>query len=79
LEIINELRSEENCWAVYGQTLNAIKMETAQQCGWSFQHVSRMANKEAHRLAQLAFVYGEGREWRADFPFYVEEMSPVSM
>jgi hypothetical protein len=56
LEIINELRSEENCWAVYGQTLNAIKMETAQQRGWSFQHVSRMVNKEAHRLAQRLCV-----------------------
>jgi hypothetical protein len=28
LEIINALRSEECCWAVYGQTLNVIKMET---------------------------------------------------
>jgi hypothetical protein len=58
LEIINALRSEECCWAVYGQTLNAIKMEMVQQRGWSFQHVSRLANGEAHKLARLAFVYG---------------------
>jgi hypothetical protein len=41
--------------------------------------VSRMANREVHRLARLAFMYGEGREWRAKFPFSVEEMTPISV
>ena len=64
---------------MYGQTLNAIKTEMAQQRGWSFQYVSRLANREAHRLARLAFVYGKGREWRADFPFSMEEIPPISL
>jgi hypothetical protein len=61
LEIIQALAKEGDCWAIYGQTLNAIKMELARQHGWLFQHVSRVANSAAHRLARLAFVYGEDK------------------
>jgi hypothetical protein len=42
--------------------------------GWNFQHVSRRDNGVAHRLAHLAFMHGAGREWRADFPFHVDEV-----
>ena len=52
-------------------------METKEELekwqGWVVQHVCRSANGVAHHLAHLAFMYGEGREWTADFPILMEE------
>ena len=79
MEIIQALTKEGDCWAIYDQTLNAIKTELAKQHGWFFQHVSRVANGDVHRLARLAFVYGEDREWRSDFLICVVDMASISV
>jgi methylase of polypeptide subunit release factors len=78
-EIVQALTHDGECWAIYGQILNAIKMELSKQSVWFFQHVSRVANSVAHYLAQLAFVYGEGREWSSNFPFSVDKVAPISV
>jgi hypothetical protein len=53
--------------------VNDTKDVLGQWQGWVVQHVSRLANGVAHQLAHLVFMYGVGREWRADFPVIVEE------
>lgn len=76
LEIVQALNKEGNCWTTYGQIVNDAKDEIDKQQGWVVQYVSRLANGAAHHLAQLAFMHGEGREWRDDFPFYVQGVVP---
>lgn len=56
--------------------MNAAKTEIVQYTGWVVQYVSRLANGATHLIAKAAFLYGEGREWKEDFPFDVEEPSP---
>jgi ribonuclease HI len=74
LEVVDAINKEGNCWTVYGQIVNDIKEDLGIWQGWNFQHVSRRDNGVAHRLAHLAFMHGAGREWRADFPFHVDEV-----
>jgi hypothetical protein len=68
LEVVDAISKEGNCWTVYGQIVNDIKEDLG--C----TPVSRRDNGVAHRLAHLAFMHGAGREWRADFPFHVDEV-----
>jgi ribonuclease HI len=77
LEIIQALTRDGDCWASYGQILNEIKSELLQQHGWCFQYVNRAANDVAHKLARLAFLFGEDREWTSNFPICVEERNPI--
>jgi ribonuclease HI len=79
LEIIQAITREGECWANYGQLLNAIKVELMQQREWCVQYVSRVANCHAHNLARLAFMFGEEREWRSDFPICMEDVAPLSV
>jgi hypothetical protein len=78
LEVVEAITKEGNCWTVYGQVVNDIKEELRTWQGWAFQHVSRRANGVAHQLAQLAFMHGVGREWRAEFPLCVDECTPAT-
>ncbi|XP_059450890.1 uncharacterized protein LOC132181669 [Corylus avellana] len=79
MEIVRALNNEGNCWTTYGQIVNAAKAEIVQHTGWVVQYVSRLANRVAHRIAKAAFMYGEGREWKEDFPFNVQEPSPDNL
>jgi ribonuclease HI len=78
LEVVEAITKEGNCWTVYGQVVNDIKEELRTWQGWAFQHVSRRANGVAHQLAQLPFMHGVGREWRAEFPLCVDECTPAT-
>jgi hypothetical protein len=47
--------------------------------GWVVQYVSRVANEAAYHLDQLAFMHGEGREWRSDFRYGLKKLYPMIM
>jgi hypothetical protein len=57
LEIIQALTKEGDCWAIYGQTLNAIKVELARQQGWLF-HVWLSCMGRIESGDQISFKCG---------------------